>query len=60
MNSKVCYAFFFKHKSINPIQKNPHITELYACILKIFVCVFLLPINSLISFEMCSTPKLSK
>ena len=32
-------------KSINPIQKYPHITESYACILTIFVCMFLLPIN---------------
>ena len=47
-------------KSINPIQKYPQITESYACILKIFVCMFLLPINILVSFGICSTPKLSK
>ena len=47
-------------KSINPIQKYPHIIESYACILKIFVFMFLLPINVLISFGICSTPKESK
>ena len=47
-------------KSINPIQKYPHITELYACILKIFAITFLLPINFLISFGICSTPTESK
>ena len=30
-------------KSINPIQKYPHIIELHDCILKIFVFMFLLP-----------------
>ena len=44
-------------KSINPIQKYPHIIESYACILKIFVVMFLLLINTLTSFEICSTPK---
>ena len=44
-------------KSINPIQKYPHIIESYACILKIFVLMFLLLINALISFGICSTPK---
>ena len=47
-------------KSINLIQKYPHITESYAGILKMFACMFLLPINFLIPFGMCSTPKLSK
>ena len=47
-------------KSINPIQKYPHITESYASILKMFACIFLLPINLSIYFGMCSTPKLSK
>ena len=47
-------------KLINPIQKYPHITESYACILKIFVIIFLLPINFMISFGICSTPKESK
>ena len=44
-------------KSINPIQKYPHIIESYACILKIFVFMFLLLINVLTSFGICSTPK---
>ena len=55
-------------KSINPIQKYLHIIESYACILKIFVLMFLLcesedkgrSINSWIFFGICSTPKLSK
>ena len=46
--------------SINPIQKYHHITESYNCILKMFVLMFLLLINVLISFGICSTPKLSK
>ena len=46
-------------KSINPILKCPH-NESYACILKIFVCMFLLSVNFSISFGTCSTPKLSK
>ena len=45
-------------KSINPIQKYTHM--LYACILKMFVLMFLLLINALISFGICSTPKLWK
>ena len=47
-------------KSINPIQKYPHIIESYACILKSLVFVFLLLINALISFRTCSTSKESK
>ena len=55
-------------KSINPIQKYPHIIESYACILKIFLVMFLLCeaedeerlINTLISLGICSTPKISK
>ena len=47
-------------KSINPIQKYPHITESYACILKIFATTIDLSINILIYFGICSTPKLSK
>ena len=47
-------------KSINPIQKYPHMIESYVCILNIFVSMFLLPINILISFRIFSTPKLSK
>ena len=51
-------------KSINAIQKYPHIIESYACILKIFVLIFLFCegrlINFIISLGICSTPKLSK
>ena len=47
-------------KSINLIQKYPHITESYACYLKMFVTIVELSINFLISFGICSTPKLSK
>ena len=55
-------------KSINPIQKYPHITESYACTLKMFVLMFSFCEaedkgrlkNVLISFGICSTPKLSK
>ena len=47
-------------KSINPIQKDPHIIESYVCILKIFIFMFLLLINALIFFGICCTPKLSK
>ena len=47
-------------KSINPTQKYPHIIRSYACILKMFVFMFLLLINVLISFVICSTPKESK
>ena len=48
-------------KSIKPIKKYPHMIESYACILKIFVVMDKeRSINALISFGMCSTPKLSK
>ena len=47
-------------KSINPVQKYPHITDLYACILKIFIMTMDLSIKILISFGICSTTKLSK
>ena len=47
-------------KSINPMQKYPHITELNACILKIFNTTIDLSINILIFFGICSTQKLSK
>ena len=47
-------------KSINSIQKYPHIIELFACILNMFVFVFLCPKNILISLGKCSKPKLSK
>ena len=44
-------------KSINPIQKYPHIIESYACILKIFV-MFLILTNALISFGMFYTKRI--
>ena len=47
-------------KSVNPIQKYPHIIESYACILKTFVLMSILLINVLISLGMCSAPKESK
>ena len=48
-------------KSINPIQKYPHIIESYACILKMVVVMDKeRSINALISFGICSTPKESK
>ena len=47
-------------KSTNPIQKYPHITESYACILKIFVTIIDLSILFLTFFGIRSTPKLSK
>ena len=51
----------FDMKFINPIQKYPHIIESYSCILKTIILVILLfPMNFLISFGMCLTPKLSK
>ena len=40
-------------KSVNPIQKYPIIAESYACTLKIFVSMFLIPVNFLISFGIC-------
>ena len=45
---------------MNPMQKYPHITELFACTRKMLAFMFLFPINSLISSGTCSTPKLSK
>ena len=47
-------------KSMNPMQKYPHITELFACTRKMLVIMFLFMINSLISSGTCSTPKLLK
>ena len=49
----------FTIKSKNPLQRYSFCIEMYACILKIFVWIFLLPMN-LISFGICSTPKLSR
>ena len=45
---------------MNAMQKYPHIIELSACILNMFVMMFLFPINLLISLGMCYLPKLSK
>ena len=47
-------------KPMNPIQKYPHITELFACTQKMLTITFLFPTNSLIFSGTCSTPKLSK
>ena len=47
-------------KPINLIRKYPHIIEQFACILKIFGKTKDLSIDILISFGICSTPKLSK
>ena len=44
---------------MNPMQKYPHLIELLASTLKIFVFMFLFPINYLISSGF-STVKLSK
>ena len=43
-------------KSMNPMQKYPHITESFACTQKMLAIMFLFPINSLISSGTCSTP----
>ena len=45
---------------MNPIKKYPHIIELSACILNMFVLMFLWPMNVLTSLDMYSTPKESK
>ena len=47
-------------KSINPMQKYPHITESYACTLKIFILIILFLMNVLVSLGICSTSKESK
>ena len=47
-------------KLINRIQNYPHIIELHACILQIFVVTFLFPISFIISFRISSTQKLPK
>ena len=47
-------------KSMNPLEKYPHITELLACTRKMLAIMFLFPTNSFISSGTCSTPKLSK
>ena len=52
-------VFLLSIKSINPIQKYPHITESFACTRKMLVFMFLSLTTALISFGICS-PKLSK
>ena len=47
-------------KSINPMQKYPHIIELLACTQKVLALMFLFPITSLISSGTYSTLKLLK
>ena len=47
-------------KSMNPIQKFPHITESFACARKMLAIIFLFPTIFLISSGTCSAPKLSK
>ena len=46
-------------KPMNPMQKYPHIIELFDCILNMFVFMLCL-INLSISLGTCSTPKLLK
>ena len=45
---------------MNPMQKYPHIIELFACTQKMLAFMFLFPTNYLISSGTCSTPKLLK
>ena len=47
-------------KSMNPMQKYPHIIELFDCTRKMLAFIFLFPTNSLISSGTCSIPKLSQ
>ena len=47
-------------KPMNPVQKYPHIIELFACSRKMVAFRFLCPTKSLISLGTYSTPKLSK
>ena len=42
---------------MNPMQKYPHIIELPACIVSMFVLMLLYLINFLIFLGTCSTPK---
>ena len=44
-------------KSVKPIEKYLHIIESNACILKVFLVMFLSLINALISIGIRSTPK---
>ena len=47
-------------KSMNPMQKYRHITELFACTRKMLTFMFSFSTVSLISSGTLSTPKLSK
>ena len=47
-------------KSMNPMQKYPHIIELFAYNRKMLAFMFLFPINSLISSRRYSTLELTK
>ena len=47
-------------KSTNPMQKYPHIIEMFSCTGKILAFMFLFPINSLISSGAYSALKLLK
>ena len=45
---------------MNPVQKKPHITELFACTRIMLAFIDFIPKNYLNSSGTCSTPKLSK
>ena len=47
-------------KSMNPMQKYPHLIELFAYNRKMLAFMFLFPINSLISSRRYSTLELTK
>ena len=47
-------------KSINPMQKYPHITKFFAYTRKMLAFMFLFATNFLIFSGTCSTPKLLK
>ena len=47
-------------KLMNPMQKYPHVIELFASTRKMLTIMFLFSINSSISSGTCSAPKLSK
>ena len=54
-------VFSLNIKLMKPIQKHPHVIESYAFILKIFVSMDKeWPINAVIYFGICPTPKLLK
>ena len=47
-------------KSMNAMQKYPHITESFVCTRKMLAIMLLFLIKFLISSGICSTPKLSQ